>query len=149
VNHRLPHVFRTCLALRVSHSNIVSSSVVFDNERVIDGEIRGTLLELGHWVPASRHYLLNKLICFRQCTLGIVDESALDLLPGCYKIRPSRRWQFVYLETLYSFCEFLEFRFRLRLAACFFNCSLVFGAKTGLKSLATLTFNDKHNRMLR
>jgi hypothetical protein len=39
----------------VPHGNIVSGAVVFDNQGVIDGEIYGTLLELGHWIAASRH----------------------------------------------------------------------------------------------
>src|ERR1700721_165145 len=56
MNHGLSHVFRTCAAFGMLQRNVVSRAIVFDNERMIDGNIRGSLIEVRHGITAPTHY---------------------------------------------------------------------------------------------
>ena len=131
VDHGLPEIFCACESLRMAYGNVVAGSILFDDQRMIDGNIRRTLLEVRDGIPASGHDGLNESVGFDQGAAGIVNKSRLDLLPGCQEVRAIGLSERPYLETLHPFFQLFQSRFRAGCAASFFNGSLIFGTEAG------------------
>ena len=56
-------------------------------ERLIDGDISGTLIEITHGIPTSGHYFVDKQIGIGDGGARIVDEVRLN---GCPSFRKGR-----------------------------------------------------------
>jgi hypothetical protein len=57
VNHGLTQIFRTGLALRLKKRASVARTVIFENERMIHRDIRGSLFEVSHRITSRGHYV--------------------------------------------------------------------------------------------
>src|SRR5262245_66597910 len=59
----------------------MSCPVVLDHERVIHGNVRGTLLEIPHRIAAALHHFLDQPISLVHGRTRIVHESRLLVAP--------------------------------------------------------------------
>jgi hypothetical protein len=81
-------------ALNISRGDGVSFPVVFGNDRMVERNIRGALLELEHGIAFDRHHLADQLIGFRERTAWVIDKTSLNVAPafletGHGRLRPA------------------------------------------------------------
>lgn len=57
-------------------------AVIVEDERMINGDIRGALLKVAHWITASGHDIAQELVGFRHGASGAVNEARLNPGPG-------------------------------------------------------------------
>jgi hypothetical protein len=90
VNHGLPEISGACESMRVAYRNVVAGSVMFNDERMVDRNIRGTLLEVRHGIAPRRHDGLNQFVGLGERAAQIVDKSRLNPLPRRQEVRAIR-----------------------------------------------------------
>src|SRR5579863_4828494 len=81
MHHRLSKIFRTYLFVILPKRYSMSRPVVFDRDRMINGYIRGALLEISHRIASRRHYVANQSIALRDGLSGGVDKTRLRGTP--------------------------------------------------------------------
>jgi len=57
------------------------STIVLHHVRVVYGDVRGTLLKIGHRVAADAHELGDQGISLPDCILGVIHEVRLRITP--------------------------------------------------------------------
>src|ERR1700677_4949307 len=55
VNHGLAQVFGTCLPPRLKKRALVGRTIIFENQRVIHGDICRTLFKVPYWIATCGH----------------------------------------------------------------------------------------------
>lgn len=85
MHHGLPQVFGARLATAVAQRDIVCRAVIFDNQRVVNGNVCSTLFEITHGIPAGLHYLVNELIREGNRASRIINELRLHRGPAAFK----------------------------------------------------------------
>src|ERR1700755_2477906 len=80
----------------------VSRPVVVDDLRVVDGDVRGPLIEFVDGIASLAHYLSHQTVGNADGRRGAVHESVLLLLPagGEYRVRRRRERNDVELVML-------------------------------------------------
>src|SRR5215831_11421152 len=61
-DHRTAQIFRRCLAALVTDCDVVAGAVVFNHVRVVDRDIRHTLLPVRHRISPGRHHFPDEHI---------------------------------------------------------------------------------------
>jgi hypothetical protein len=70
----------------------VRGAVVLDDRRMIDGDVRHTLLEVADGEPSRMHELLDESVGFRDRRTRVIHEPRLNGAPrGGVPIRVRRR----------------------------------------------------------
>jgi hypothetical protein len=59
MDHRFAQVFGTSFAATVPHRNLVRRTVVLDHDRVIYGDVGGTLVEVADRVSTCTHHFIH------------------------------------------------------------------------------------------
>jgi hypothetical protein len=65
MKHCLPQFFPTGLPLRLTDRDCVGGAVIFQNQRIVHGDIRRTLSKITDWIAARGHHIAQQLIGFR------------------------------------------------------------------------------------
>ena len=81
VEHGGAQVFGGVLVAAGAEGYVVGRAVVFDDAGMIDGDVSGTLLEVGDGVAAGVHERCDELVGFDDGAFRVVDEAGLDGLP--------------------------------------------------------------------
>ena len=146
MNHGLAQVFGIGAALGVEDGDLVTGAVVFDDERMMGGEIGGALFEIGDGIAADGHDLLDELVGIDESALGIVDETGLDAIPGGVEIGADFGRERIDFEGVDATGECFELGFGFGRAAGFLNGALVFGAEAAFEASAAhgAAHEEKH-----
>ncbi len=66
----------------MSIGDLARRAVVVDDASVMDGEIRGALIEVGNRVPARHHHFIHEFVRACDGSGWIVDEHRLYAAPA-------------------------------------------------------------------
>ena len=69
-------------AALLTRSNRLRRPVILDDGGVIDRDIGRTAFEITHGVATLKHQLTDQLVRLDDNPLGIIDEAALQSVPG-------------------------------------------------------------------
>jgi hypothetical protein len=91
MNHALAQFFGAGLSLRLEKRASVGRTVIFENQRVIYGDVCRTLFKVAYRIAARGHYVAQQLVGIRYCASGTVNEPRLDSAPRFDKPRTITR----------------------------------------------------------
>jgi hypothetical protein len=137
VDHRPPQVFGAGLSATVAQRNVVRRTIVLYDHRMIDGNVRGALIEVRDRISASLHHFVYKLIGPRNRTLRIIDKLSLHRHPTAREIRAHGRSQGANLKFLDSGRAYLEDALRAPNLTLFLDDPVVFRAKAFAQPLTS------------
>ena len=72
--HRFSQIFGAGLTSAMEDNDLVGGTVVCNRVGIVDRDIVGTLIELGHRIAARLHHIGDEFVSFVHCAFGIVDE---------------------------------------------------------------------------
>ena len=108
MNHGLPQVFGIGLALRLAKRDSMGRPIICQNQRMVHGDVGGTLLEIAYRVASCGHDVAQELIRFRHCAGGAIHEVCLDLAPGILEARTIGGRERLEVETFDPFRALFE-----------------------------------------
>src|SRR4249920_3641561 len=79
---------------------------------MVDGNIRGTLIEIGDRITTGLHQGRYECIGLGDCPLRVIDEARLQYLPLASEEFPLRRIEIVDLELFNPLLTSRQLRFR-------------------------------------
>ncbi len=82
MDHCLPQIFRTRLALLMLFGNLSRRSIVDDDIRVIDRDIFDASFEVTKRVTPGIHHFADEAVSLGNGFLRIVDKVHLNTTPG-------------------------------------------------------------------
>jgi hypothetical protein len=138
VNHAPAQVLGGGLFLRLANGDFVSCSVLFDNPAVVDGNLRGAIIEIGGRIASSRHHGSQELIRFHERTGRIVHEFRLDRAPRLLKPVAICRGKRPQVITLYPLFNLLELILSLEFISGFGQGAVIFRPEAGAKFLGAI-----------
>ena len=128
MNHCLAQVFSGGLPPRLPEREFVSRSVVFQNLRVIHGDIRRPLIEVTYRIATRGHHIAQQLVRGHYRTGGAVNEARLDVAPGRYEACTIACRERPDAKPFDSLCALVERGFRMPPVAAFLHGASIFGA---------------------
>jgi hypothetical protein len=128
MNHCLTQVFRGGLPPRLLKGDFVGLSVVFQDQRMIHGDICRALFKVTYRIAAGGHHIAQELVRFRDRTGGAVNEARLDSAPGLCEARAISCRERAKVERLDSFGALIEPGFPKAPAAAFLHGASLFSA---------------------
>lgn len=121
-------------------------AVVVEDQWMVYGYVRRTLLKIAYRVSARGHHVAEQLISVRDCTAGAVNEASLDSVPRFEKARTIGRSERPDVQSLDSLCTLSEHLFCFAPAPAFFHCAGVFCAtKLSAEFIRAATASEKPN----
>ena len=102
MNHGLTQIFCAGLPLRLKKRAFVGCTVIFENERMIHRDIRGSLFEVSHRIAPRGHHVAQQLVGIRHGSAGAVNESCLYFRPRVDKPRTIALSQLSDVQALHS-----------------------------------------------
>jgi hypothetical protein len=121
VNHGLTQIFCAGPALRLKKRAFVGCAVIFENERMVYRDIRGSLFEVSYRITARGHHIAQQPVGIRYGASGAVNESRLYFGPRVDKPRTIALRQLLNVQGLHSVSSLVEYRFCFPLAPTFFH----------------------------
>jgi hypothetical protein len=91
MNHALAQFFGAGLSLRLKKRASVGRTVIFENQRVIHGDVCRTLFKVAYRITTRGHHVAYQLVGIRYCASGTVNEPRLDSAPRFHKTRTITR----------------------------------------------------------
>ena len=82
VDHGLAQIFGVGLALGLAESALMRGAVIFEDERMVHGNIVGALFEIADGITAGGHHVGEQLVGVGDGAAGAVNEAGLDFGPG-------------------------------------------------------------------
>ena len=77
----LPQVFGRRVAAFIPRNDLPRGSIVFNDNRMIDRDIRNALIEIGNRIPTSRHDFRDQTVRFIDGAARVVDKQCLHVMP--------------------------------------------------------------------
>src|SRR5580698_7406915 len=87
MNHDLAQVFGAGLALRAAKSALVGCTIIFENARMTDGDLRRALFKVADRVAARGQDVAEELVGVSHRVPRPIDEARLNSAPGFEKPR--------------------------------------------------------------
>src|SRR6202047_833937 len=81
MNHRRSQIFRTCSIVANSQRNPMRRPVVLHHSGMVDRNVGGTLIEIGHGIATRAHQRGHQVIGFGDRSLRGIDKPRLYGLP--------------------------------------------------------------------
>jgi hypothetical protein len=128
VNHGLAKIFRACLTACLTKRGFVRGAVIVENHRVIHGDIRDALLEVGHRIAARGHHVDEQLVGFCDCASRTVNKACLDSGPTLDKSSAIGGSEWTDVQALHALGSLVQHCFRFPLVSTFFYGSGVFSS---------------------
>src|SRR5579864_503537 len=128
MNHRLAQVLRAGLPIRLPKRDSVSRSVVFQNQRMIHGDICRPLFKVTYRIAPRGHHVTQQLVRFSYRTGGAVNEARLDSAPGLYEARTIACSERPDVKPLDSLCALFEPGFGVPPIAALLHGAIIFSA---------------------
>jgi hypothetical protein len=126
MNHCLAQVFGGGLPPRLPKRDLVSRSVVFQNQRMIHGDICRPLFKVTYRIAPRGHHITQQLVRFGYGAGGAVNEVRLDPVPGLYEARTIACRERPDVKPLDSLSALFEPGFRMPPVAAFFHGPSIF-----------------------
>ena len=126
MNHCLAQVFGGGLPPRLPKRDLVSRSVVFQNQRMIHGDICRPLFKVTYRIAPRGHHITQQLVRFGYGAGGAVNEVRLDPVPGLYEARTIACRERTDVKPLDALCALFQLGFRMPLVAAFLHGAIVF-----------------------
>jgi hypothetical protein len=146
VNHGLAQVFGVGLSPRLKNSALMGGTVVFENQGMIHGNVRGTLFKVSDRIAARGHNVAQKLIGIRHGGPGAVNEPSLDPAPRLDKPHTIAWSEWLDAQALDSFRALIKRRFCFLAAPAFLHGAGVFcAAKLSAQSFRPAFTSEKPN----
>jgi hypothetical protein len=146
MNHGLAQVFGAGLPAFLTKSALVGSTVIFEDQRMIHGDIRGTLFEIADRIAACGHHVAQQLVGVRYGRTGAVNKARLHFAPALDKSGTIARSERPDVQALDSFGALIERRFRLPPApAVFYGAGVFSSAKLTAQSFCSAFTGIKPN----
>jgi hypothetical protein len=133
VNHRHPQVFGRRIATLLPDGDIVGNAVVLDDVWMIDGDVRGSLLEVSNWVAAELHQVGDETVGFDDRGLRVIDEASLVGAPRVGELMPMRLVERFDVEVLHAVEALTELALGMAGVAVRSHESLVLGAELAVE----------------
>jgi hypothetical protein len=144
MHHCLAQIFGAGLAAGLPKRHLVRGTVIFQDQRMVHGDIRRALLEVAYRVAARGHDIPKQLVRFRHRAGGAVYEVRLDTLPGLYEARAITRPKWTDAERVDPLGAVVEAGFRLPPIACLKGAVILRAAKLSPQSLcAAFSLNEE------
>src|SRR5215472_1378008 len=137
MNHGLAQIFGGVSAPLLASRNAMSDAVVFDQARVVDGDIGGTLFKVRHRITTGSHYLINEQVSIGHGAARIVNEARLDGDPARGKGGLLLGLERVNVQAVPALGAKFQDGFALALLAFFFDDAVVLGTKSLAEKLCT------------
>jgi hypothetical protein len=113
MNHGLAQFFGAGFAADLTVGDSVGQAVVFEDERVADGNIRGALLKVTDRIAARGHHVTQKPVGFRYRSSGAVHKSRLHVAPVFHEASTIARAERLNIQALDAIGTLIEARFGL------------------------------------
>ena len=82
MDHRLAKVLGARLATLMPKRDVVGLVIMFDDDRMIDGDVAGALVEIADRIASRLHHVAEQRVSERNCARRIVDEARLNVVPA-------------------------------------------------------------------
>jgi hypothetical protein len=146
MNHGLTQVFGAGLAPHLKKRGLMACPVILENERMIHGEIRRTMLKVTDWIATRGHHVAQELVSIREGAAGAVNEPGLNSGPGLDESRTIARGQRPDVHGLHVIGAFVKQRLCFPLAPAFFHgAGILSAAKLSAESLRPAFPGEKRN----
>ena len=136
MNHSLAQIFGARLAATVAQRDVVCCAVVLDNNRVINGNVGGTLIEVAYGIAAYLHDFVYQLVRLRDRSFRVVNKLGLHGGPAARKIGSAWLEKAVRFEAFPCACAKLQNVFTPTDITFFLDYSIVLGAEALPEHLA-------------
>jgi hypothetical protein len=85
MNHGLAQIFGAGLPARLTKRASMRRAIIFDNQRMIHGDIRRALFKIADRIAAYGHHIAQQLVGIGHRAAGAIDEARLNSAPGLDK----------------------------------------------------------------
>jgi len=126
----------------MTQRNFVGGSVIFQNQRMVHGDICRTLLKVTYRIAAAGHHITHQLVDFRYRTGWVFNEAPLNPAPGFCEAETIVWHEWSDMETLDSFLPLFETGFRKPLVPAFLQGAGIFWAKPSAQSFSPALFKN-------
>ena len=114
--------------LHLPNGDFVRISVVFENQRMILGDVGCRLFKVTDRIASDGHHVPQQQIHFCNRTGGAVDEASRGSAPGLFKARPIGCREGTDVKSLNSLGALVEFGFRVPPVTVLIWGASIFGA---------------------
>ena len=128
MDHGLAQVFRVGLPACLPECDFMGRSVVFQNQRMIDGDVRRPLFKVTDRIAARGHHIAQQQVGFCDRTGGPVDKARLDSAPGIHEARAISCRERPDMQSLDSLQAVFEAGFPMPPVAAFLHGASIFSA---------------------
>src|SRR5579863_7718140 len=81
VNHGTAQIFSARLSLGLTKRYFVSGAIVLGYDRMVDRDVRSSLLKVAHRITAGCHQVADQLVGFRNCAGRSINKVSLYAIP--------------------------------------------------------------------
>jgi hypothetical protein len=81
VNHGRTQIFGVGFSSGLTRGVLVRGAVIFENQRMVHGNIGGALFEIADGIAACRHHVAQQLVGAGYGAAGAVNEACLEFGP--------------------------------------------------------------------
>jgi hypothetical protein len=124
----LTQVFGTRLSTRLPKRSLVSGTVVVENQRVVDGDIRDALFKVAHRIATRGHHIVKQLVGLRDGASRTVDKVGLDSAPSLDKSSTIGGSERPDVQAVHALCALVQHGFRCPPVSAFFYGARIFGS---------------------
>jgi hypothetical protein len=134
VNHCLAKVLRAGFASAMAEGDFMSGSVVVDHGGMIDGDVGGSLFEIGDRIAAHSHDSAKQLIGLSDGAGGVVHEMGLHAGPFVDEMSAIGRTQGAQVVGLHAVRAFRQFGFGAAAVPTFSDGTFVLRSELSAKA---------------
>src|ERR1700722_2041592 len=110
--------------------DFMSGPVIFDNQRMVHGDIRRALFKITYGITAGGHHVAEQPVGLAYGTFGVINKLRLNLAPGCDIALPVSSCERMDCETLDAFFSRLQPGFPLPSAPAFLDDAGIFRSES-------------------
>lgn len=144
VHECLPEILGIRLTAGVALSDRARCAVIGDDARMIDGNVRGALLEFAQRVAACLHEVGDEPVGLRDSALRVVHELCLRLAPRFRKARRIIRKEWSDVQLGHATLAHRQLSLRRARVFVLVNSLVILRAEAVLEVLASATFDHEH-----
>jgi hypothetical protein len=143
VDHGATQVFSAGLATRLTDRDVVRSTVILRDDRVVNGDIGGALFKITHWISTCGHNVSEKLIGLRHCTCWCVNEMSLHSRPCLGESCAIGRRKWAKVKFFNALCTFGKIGLGTPTISAFGNRAFVFRTEPGAETFGATALKEE------
>ena len=130
VDHPLPKVLGARLTTPIPNGDVMGLVIMFDDDRVIDGNVPDPLVEVADRITSRLHHIPDQRVSECNRSRRIVDEPRLNVVPATSELAALRRAQRPDIEFLHPALALGKIGLSLRTIALRLNGPVIFRAES-------------------